>query len=380
MSARGVVSSTQPAARGRYIGKPLRRREDARFVQGQGCYVDDIALPNTAWCAFVRSPHAHARIKSIATDAAAAMPGVLLTLTAADWERAGHGELTIVHPMPFSDGRPMNGAPRPAFASGKVRHVGDIVAAVVGESRFAAEAGAEAVVVEYDPLPSVSTPRDALAPDAPILHEQFGSNIVFDVERGSRETTEAALASAAKVVELDLNNSRLSANPMEPRCYLCDYDAGTDRYTLYATTPTAALSSALAIGLHAAYPRAQDESDLPRRRRWIRREGAFFHRGLHHRLGRPDPSAPVKWTATRSETLLSDSQARDHETTARMGFDRRWPHRRHADRYARGAGRLSQQFRTQHSRQLLSADGNGSLSHAEPAFARTRRLHQHGAG
>ena len=117
MSARGVVSPAQPAARGRYIGKPLRRREDARFVQGQGCYVDDIALPNTAWCAFVRSPHAHAQIRSIATDAAAAMPGVLLTLTAADWERAGHGELTIVHPMPFSDGRPMNGAPRPAFAA-----------------------------------------------------------------------------------------------------------------------------------------------------------------------------------------------------------------------------------------------------------------------
>src|SRR4029079_1975202 len=177
MGAGGVVPPAQSAARGRYIGKPLRRREDVRFVQGRGCYVDDIVLPGMTWCAFVRSPHAHARIKSIATDGATALPGVLLTLTAADWESAGHGELTIVHPMPFSDGRPMNGAPRPAFASGKVCHVGDIVAAVIGESRFAAEAGAEAVAVDYEALPPVSTPRDAIAPDAPIVHEQFQSNI-----------------------------------------------------------------------------------------------------------------------------------------------------------------------------------------------------------
>src|SRR6185437_11993157 len=147
----------------RYIGEPLRRREDVRFVQGRGRYVDDIALPGTLWCAFARSPHAHARIRAISTKAAAAMPGVLLTLTAADWERAGHGALTIVHPMPFSDGRPMNGAPRPAFARDKVRHVGDILAAVVAETRFAAEAAAEAVTVDYEPLPAVCDLRAAVA-------------------------------------------------------------------------------------------------------------------------------------------------------------------------------------------------------------------------
>src|SRR5581483_7251498 len=131
-----------------FIGQPLRRREDARFLRGAGRFVDDVALPGTAWCAFVRSPHAHARIRGIATDAAKALSGVLLVLTAADWQRAGHGELTIVHPMPFGDGRPMNGAPRPAFATDKVRHVGDIVAAVVAENRFAAELAAESVVVD----------------------------------------------------------------------------------------------------------------------------------------------------------------------------------------------------------------------------------------
>ena len=119
-----------------YIGKPLRRREDARFVRGRGLYVDDVVLPGLAWCAFVRSPHAHARIVSLSTRAAAARPGVLLTLTADDWDRAGHGELTVVHPMPFGDGRPMNAAPRPAFARGEVHHVGDIVAAVVADTRW----------------------------------------------------------------------------------------------------------------------------------------------------------------------------------------------------------------------------------------------------
>src|SRR5436853_2785013 len=101
LSAGLPMASNGAREEGGYIGKPLRRREDVRFVQGRGRYVDDIGLPDTAWCAFVRSPHAHARLVSIASDAAASMPGVLLVLTAADWERAGHGELTIVHTMPF---------------------------------------------------------------------------------------------------------------------------------------------------------------------------------------------------------------------------------------------------------------------------------------
>src|SRR5215470_17306323 len=305
-----------------YIGAPLRRREDVRFVQGRGRYVDDIALPGTAWCAFVRSPHAHARIRSISTAAAAARPGVLLTLTADDWEKAGHGELTVVHPMPFGDGRPMNAAPRPAFARGKVHHVGDIVAAVVAESRLAGEDAAEAVEVDYDPLPAVTDLRVAAAADAPLVHERLGSNLVFEIERGSASATEAAMAAAAKVVELTLMNSRLAANPLEPRAYLCDYDAASDRYTLYATS--------------------QQPHYL---RRWL---SLYTLHIPEHRLRVISPDVgggfgamgifavevstvvwaagilrrPVKWTATRTETFLSDAQARDHDTIARMGFDR----------------------------------------------------------
>ena len=305
-----------------YIGKPLRRREDARFVRGQGLYVDDVVLPGLAWCAFVRSPHAHARIVSVSTRAAAARPGVLLTLTAEDWANAGHGELTVVHPMPFGDGRPMNAAPRPAFARDKVHHVGDIVAAVVAETKFAAEDAAEAVEVAYDPLPAVTTPRDAVAPGARLVHEQFGSNLVFEIERGDRRKTEAAMAAAAKVVELSLNNNRLAANPIEPRSYLCDYDAARDRYTLYATTqqPHYLRRWLSVYTLHIPEHKIRVISpDVG---------GAFGVKGnfavevsmvvwAAQLLRRP-----VKWTATRTETFLSDAQARDHDTTARMGFDR----------------------------------------------------------
>lgn len=306
---------------GCYIGKPLRRREDIRFLRGRGQFVDDVAPSGTAWCAFVRSPHAHARIREVSTSAAARMPGVLITLTAEDWKRAGHGELAVVHPMPFSDGRPMNNAPRPAFAAEKVHHVGDIVAAVVAETRFAAEEAAEAVAVVYESLPGICDPREAIDPDAPLVHEHFGSNIAFEIERGDRAKTARAMAGAATVVELHLRNSRLCANPLEPRAYLCEYDDADDRYTLYAT--------------------CQQPHYL---RRWL--SVYTLHIPEHKiRVISPDVGGgfgvkgnfavevstvvwaaqlvrrPVRWTATRTDSFLSDAHARDHDTTARMGFD-----------------------------------------------------------
>jgi len=316
------MTAEQAHEHGGYIGKALRRREDVRFVQGKGRYVDDIVLPGVAWCAFVRSPHAHARIRALSMKAAAMRPGVLLTLTAGDWAKAGHGELTVVHPMSFSDGRPMNAAPRPAFARGKVHHIGDIVAAVVAESRFAAEEAAEAVEVDYSPLPAVVAVRAAVAPAAPLVHAQFGTNVVFEIERGNRRRTEAAMASAAKVVELDLKNNRLSANPIEPRSYLCDYDAANDCYTLYATSqqPHYLRRWLSVYTLHIPEHKLRVVSpDVG---------GGFGAKGIFSTEVSTVVWAaqilrrPVKWTATRTETFLSDAQARDHDTTARMGFDR----------------------------------------------------------
>jgi carbon-monoxide dehydrogenase large subunit len=310
-----------PGSEARYIGKPLRRREDVRFLRGKGLFVDDVAPPGTAWCAFVRSPHGHARIRGLSTTIAAGMPGVLRTFTAEDWKRAGHGELTVVHPMPFSDGRPMNNAPRPAFASDKVRHVGDIVAALIAESRLAAEDAAEAVEVDYEPLPSVCDPRAALAPGAPLIHERFGSNIVFDIERGSREKTESAMAGAAKIVALDLHNSRLAANPLEPRAYLCEYDAASDRYTLYATTqqPHYLRRWLSVYTLHI--PEHKIRVVSPDVGGGFGVKGNFAVEVSTIAWAAQMLRRPVRWTATRTDTFLSDAQARDHHTQARMGFD-----------------------------------------------------------
>jgi carbon-monoxide dehydrogenase large subunit len=310
-----------PASEAHYVGQPLRRSEDVRFLRGRGLFVDDVAPPGTAWCAFVRSPHGHARIRGISTKIAASMPGVLLTLTAEDWKRAGHGELTVVHPMPFSDGRPMNNAPRPAFAGDKVRHVGDVVAAIVAESRYAAEDAAEAVAVGYEPLPSVCDARAAIAPGAPLVHERFGSNIVFDIERGSREKAEGAMAGAAKIVALDLHNSRLAANPLEPRAYLCEYDAASDRYTLYATTqqPHYLRRWLSVYTLHI--PEHKIRVVSPDVGGGFGVKGNFAVEVSTIAWAAQILRRPVRWTATRTDTFLSDAQARDHHTRARMGFD-----------------------------------------------------------
>ena len=152
-----------------YFGQPLRRREDERFLTGAGNYVDDMAVPGMVHAVFARSPHAHAAICKIATARAAAMPGVLAVLTARDWQAAGLGKLVCVHPMPFSDGRPMNEALRPLFAADKVCHVGDPTACVIAETRPQAEDAAEAVEIDYDPLPAVTDIARALDPDAPVV-------------------------------------------------------------------------------------------------------------------------------------------------------------------------------------------------------------------
>jgi carbon-monoxide dehydrogenase large subunit len=302
------------------VGQALPRREDARFLTGSGNFVDDVKVPNTAWVAFLRSPHAHARIKKILTADAAAIPGVLRVLTAADWKAAGLGEMVCVHPMPFSDGRPMNGEVRRCFTGDKVRHVGDVVAAVVAEDRFTALDAVEAIDVDYEILPSVTSTARALDADAPLVHERFGANLVNEIVRGNQAATEAAFAGAAHVTELTFSINRLAANPIEPRSYLAQFDAASGRTTLWAT---AQIPHYLRRWL-SVYAKLMPEHKL----RVISPDvgGGFGAKGpwavevatvvwAAQLLGRP-----VKWTCTRSELLLSDAQARDHFTRARMAF------------------------------------------------------------
>ncbi len=303
-----------------YFGQPLLRREDFRFLKGNGRYVDDMARPGMTHAAFVRSPHAHARITSIETAMAAAMPGVLAVATDAEWRAAGMGELVCVHPMPFSDGRPMNEKVRPIFARGKVCHVGDLIACVVAETRNQALDAAEAVTVDFEPLPAVTQVGRALDHDAPVIHAELGGNLVFEIERGDKAATEAAFAVAHHITELTLPSNRLAGSPMEPRSFLSEYDPDRERYTLWCTSqiPHYFRRWLAKYVLHEAEHKIQVISpDV----------GGGFGLKIHLTEGAIVTWAsrlvgrPVKWTATRSESFLSDAQARDHHTRARMAFD-----------------------------------------------------------
>ena len=179
-----------------YIGKPVRRREDDRFITGQGAFVDDFTMPNTAHGAFVRSPHGHARLCSINKKPALDILGVLAVLSHQDWAAEGLGGFEMVHPMPFSDGRPANEALRSVFSVDRVRHVGEIVALVVAETRNLALDGAEAVEVDYEPLPANIDLARALDPETPIIHEHLGTNLAYEVLRGNKAACDAAFATA----------------------------------------------------------------------------------------------------------------------------------------------------------------------------------------
>ena len=303
-----------------YIGAPQRRKEDYRFLTGRGTFVDDIALPDVAHAAFVRSPHAHARIESISSAHAAAMAGVCAVLTAQDWEAAGNGELPALHPIDFSDGRPMNTVTRPALAKHKVCHVGDAVAVVVAATRDQALDAAEAVEVRYAPLPAVVDLDKALDPQAPIVHEQFGTNLQYERVIGDQTAVQDAFAQAAHATELALTANRLAASPLEARAYMGHYDAARDQYTLWSTAQA------------PHYVRtwlALNTLNIPEQKiRVIAPDvGGGFGVKLDHY---PEEAVvlwaakvtgrPVRWSATRSESFLADAQARDHLTTCRMAF------------------------------------------------------------
>lgn len=303
------------------IGQSIPRREDQRFLTGRGRYVDDVAPANTAYAAFLRSPHPHARIVAIDISRAKRVAGILLVVTGEDWARQGLGGMPCVSPVHFSDGRRMNEATRPILACGKARHVGDTVAAVVAESRHAALEAVEAIDVTYETLPFVTDVVKALEPGAPVVHERFKTNLTFEAVYGDRAKTEQALADSFHVETIDLINNRITANSMEPRTYLGIYDPADDRYTLYSSNQAPHLlrnwlaEESLKIPEHKIRVVAPDLG------------GGF---GMKVTMYPEEPfvlwasklvARPVRWTSSRSEGLMTDCHARDHATRCRMGFD-----------------------------------------------------------
>ena len=206
------------------IGQPVRRKEDKRLLTGGGTYTDDINRPGQAHAAILRSPHAHARILSIDTSAAAAMPGVVAVLTGKDAAADKLGLLPVQVDVPGAGGAKMFAPPRQILQTETVRFVGDPVALVIAESRHAALDAAEAIEVEYDLLPSVTDTGRALDADAPLIWPENGSNLCVHWDSGRAAEADAGIAAAETVVAIDLIQNRLVGNPMEPRVALAEWD------------------------------------------------------------------------------------------------------------------------------------------------------------
>jgi aerobic carbon-monoxide dehydrogenase large subunit len=304
------------------VGQPLRRFEDQRLLTGRGRFQDDVAVPRQAYAVFVRSPHAHAKIRAVDTSAAATAPGVLAVYTGIDYRDDGLAMPKAAMPRKKADGSPAFAPPRPAIAIDRVRYVGDTVAMVVAESLDEAKDAAELVEVDYEPLPAVTSVAAAAMPEAPQLWDDNPDNISHSYERGDRRATEAAFASAARIVKRRYVVSRVHAQYIEPRGSLGAYEAAEDRFTLYADVNYPHRVRNMLAQMVFRVP----ESKV----RVIVRDvgGGFGAKGwqyVDHRLvlwAARKLGRPVKWRCERSETLLADEHGRDNVGTIELAFDR----------------------------------------------------------
>jgi len=330
------------------IGQPVRRTEDPRFLTGQGRFVADIDLARQAYAVFLYSPHAHAEIRAIDTDAASRAPGVYAVLTGQEWTADGLGTIDPEF-MPEDMGGPKGyRTKRPPLATGRVRYVGDRVAVVIAASEDLARDAAELIAVDYAPLPAVVEAMAAVRPGMPLIHDEVPGNVAVTLRMGNADAVEPAFARAAHVTKLALVNTRITAVTMEPRGAIAEYDAGTGRYTLYTSTQNVhGLRHLLAHQiLHLP------ESCL----RVVARDvgGGFGMKGQLYpeeavvvwaarRVGRP-----VKWIPSRTEAMLGDNDGRDQtieEAELALAADGRflalrWTGMHNVGAYIEGAGAI----------------------------------------
>lgn len=303
------------------IGASVRRREDARFLTGIGTYTDDIKRPNMTHAVLVRSPYSHARVNGIDPSAALSAPGVVAVLTGADMAADNVGSLPCGWQVHSKDGSPMKEPGHFPLARDRVRYVGDPVAVVIAETREQARDAAELVMVDYDELPAVTTTTRALSPGAAAVHDEAPDNVCFDWHIGDAAAVDAAFANAAHVARLELVNNRLVPNAMEPRAAIGEFDAATGDYTLTTTTQNPhvirLLMGAFVLGIpeHKLRVVAPDVG------------GGFGSKIFHYgeeaivTWAARKVRRPIKWTAERSESFLTDAHGRDHVSTAEMAMD-----------------------------------------------------------
>jgi carbon-monoxide dehydrogenase large subunit len=302
------------------IGQSVRRKEDGRFITGSGQYTDDVTLPGQTFGVFVRSPHAHARIRSIGLDAAQAAPGVIRIFVGADLAEAKVGGLPCGWLIHSKDGSPMKEPPHPVLAQGKVRHVGDQVALVVAETLLQAKDAAELVEVDYEELPAVIDVATA-ATAASAVHDDIGGNVCYDWSHGDAAAVDAAMAAAAHVTTLELVNNRLAPNAIEPRACNAQYTKHDESYTLYVANQNPHVERLLMCAFVLGLPESKVRVIAPDVGGGFGSKIFLYPEDValvwaSKRVGRP-----IKWTADRSEAFLTDAHGRDHVTKAELGTD-----------------------------------------------------------
>jgi aerobic carbon-monoxide dehydrogenase large subunit len=303
------------------IGTSVKRKEDHRFITGQGRYTDDINRPGQAHAYFLRSPYAHAKIRSVDATAARASVGVVAVFTGADFALDKLGGLICGWMVTSKDGSPMKAGAHPALAVDKVRYVGDHVAVVIAETFAQARDAAEKIDVDYEELPAVVDTATAQDSGRPQIHAEAPSNTIYQWGLGNKPETDAAFKKAAHVVKLSVTNNRLIPNAMEPRAAVGEYDDGTGGYTLYTTSQNphvARLIMSAFIGLAPEHKLRVVAPDVG---------GGFgskifvYAEEVVCTWAAKKVKRAVKWTAERSESFLSDAHGRDHVTSAELALD-----------------------------------------------------------
>jgi carbon-monoxide dehydrogenase large subunit len=303
------------------IGARIERKEDYRFLTGSGQYTDDVALPGQTYAAFVRSPHAHAAIKSIATERAKKAPGVVGVFTGADLAGAKVGGLPCGWLITDVNGQPMKEPPHPPLAQGKVRHVGDQVAVVIAETIEQAKDAAELVEVDYQVLPAVTSAVKARAKGAPVLHDIAPDNTCYVWSIGDKAKVDAAFAGAAHVTKLDFANNRLVPNAIEPRSANATYSRAESGYTLYVANQNPHVERLLMTAFVLGLPENKVRVVAPDVGGGFGSKIYLYAEDVVVTWAAKQLNRAVKWTSDRSEAFLSDAHGRDHVTSAELALD-----------------------------------------------------------
>ncbi|MEM7652381.1 MAG: xanthine dehydrogenase family protein molybdopterin-binding subunit [Pseudomonadota bacterium] len=304
------------------VGQSVPRTEDARLVTGHGRYTDDIHLPAETVAFFVRSPFAHANIKSIDVEEARQAPGVIAVFTHEDLDSDGVGGVPCTFQLKQKDGSGLVKPTHSALAKGRVRHVGDAVAMVVATSMEAAKDAGELVDIDYDMLPAVADTAQAVNPSAPQVHDDAPGNLCFDWDMGDKAATEKAFADAAQISQLDIINNRVVVNSMEPRGAVAEYDPAADQYTLYTSTQGSHTIRGLICNHVLNMPEEKLRVVTPDVGGGFGMKIFLYAEQMLVVWATKKVGRPVRWAGERGESFLTDTQGRDHVTHVEMATDK----------------------------------------------------------